>query len=250
MKAVIEALCLKHSTEGRRLEVEVEVLSDSCAARGAIMRAGPGPRMKHLHANTLFVQQYVNNGDVKVSAIEGEKNPVGLGTKALANEKIVSLLSLMNCFFVGRGEAEFSLALAGATSARIWWYNVGPFAFAVDLGRFDFYDALRALIALIVAYYLLKYLAKTTLEQLTGAWSEDDQLAELPTRKKRRYRTAPDDGKAPSALIKYSGDASSIPCDNCQLHESRRMTHQATQSDYTFKWWWKSPQLRCEPHAV
>ena len=74
VRAVIEALFMKHFAQGCQMPFAVKVLTDSSAAKGAVSRVGVGSRMKHLKANTLFIQQYIKNKDVRIEKTDTATN--------------------------------------------------------------------------------------------------------------------------------------------------------------------------------
>ena len=55
------------------LEAEFELLTDSSAAKGIIMRQGAG-RVKHLDIKSLWIQERENLGDLKVLKIPRLEN--------------------------------------------------------------------------------------------------------------------------------------------------------------------------------
>ena len=82
VKGAVEALYLKHFAEECQLPVKVMLLSDSSAARGVARRLGPGPRMKHLQANTLFVQQYIRSKELSLGTVGTLENLADLPSRS------------------------------------------------------------------------------------------------------------------------------------------------------------------------
>ena len=107
VKAVIEALYLKHFTESWKMPLKVKVFGDNSAARVALKRSGPGPRMKHLQANSLFVQQYIKDGTVLLGCVTTEENVADIGAKHLGHERLMKCLALLNCVIAARAEKDF-----------------------------------------------------------------------------------------------------------------------------------------------
>ena len=68
-----EGLALKNIYEEIGLEVEFELLTDSSAAKGMIMRQGAG-RVKHLDIKSLWIQEREGQGDLKVLKIPRLEN--------------------------------------------------------------------------------------------------------------------------------------------------------------------------------
>ncbi len=64
------------------IESEVEVLSDSSAARGHSQRRGLG-KMRHIQTRFLWVQERVAEKHVRITPIPGTKNPADILTKAV-----------------------------------------------------------------------------------------------------------------------------------------------------------------------
>jgi hypothetical protein len=64
------------------LDVQVEVLSDSSAARGHVARRGLG-KMRHIQTRYLWVQERVGEGHLKIACVLGTKNPADICTKSV-----------------------------------------------------------------------------------------------------------------------------------------------------------------------
>ena len=77
------------------LDMKVVVRSDSSAAIGMANRTGPG-RVKHLQLKSLFVQELVAQGKVKLEKIGTKVNTADLGTKHLTFERMRELLDLLD----------------------------------------------------------------------------------------------------------------------------------------------------------
>ena len=103
---MVAALYLKHFSEGSETPHTVRVLTDSTAAKGAVTRSGSGSRMKHLKANTLFVQQYIKSKEVAIAKVGTEENVADIGTKVLDNNRILQLLTLMGCVLCTEGYTD------------------------------------------------------------------------------------------------------------------------------------------------
>ena len=94
VKGVCEGLgvrSLDGDLGGGRLNIFLN--TDSSAAKGIACRRGVG-RVKHLEIRTLWVQDHVTKGDVRVAKVSGESNIADLLTKYLGPSKLRSLLSL------------------------------------------------------------------------------------------------------------------------------------------------------------
>ena len=79
------------------LQVPVRVWTDSSAALGISSRSGLG-KLRHLETHTLWVQEKVRTGAIKVLKVRGEVNPADLFTKHLASrDKVHQLVKLFGC---------------------------------------------------------------------------------------------------------------------------------------------------------
>jgi hypothetical protein len=67
------------------IDLKLEVLSDSSAARGFSQRKGLG-KMRHIQTRYLWVQERVHEGHLKISAIKGTQNPADVLTKAVSGQ--------------------------------------------------------------------------------------------------------------------------------------------------------------------
>ena len=88
------------------LDLPVTVWTDSSAAIGIATRSGLG-KLRHLETHTLWVQEKVRVGAIKVKKVRGEVNPADLFTKHLpSREKVHQLMKLFGCEYrSGRAEA-------------------------------------------------------------------------------------------------------------------------------------------------
>ena len=69
----MKALGLKHMLKDMGRLVDIEVLTDSSAAKGIVHRVGAG-KVEHVEAKPLWIQEYVENKTVKVSKVPREHN--------------------------------------------------------------------------------------------------------------------------------------------------------------------------------
>ena len=67
------------------IDLKLEVLSDSSAARGFSQRKGLG-KMRHIQARYLWVQERVHEGHLKITAIKGTQNPADVLTKPVSGQ--------------------------------------------------------------------------------------------------------------------------------------------------------------------
>ena len=101
------------------LDVPVTVWTDSSAAIGIASRSGLG-KLRHLETHTLWVQEKVRVGAIKVKKVRGEVNPADLFTKHLpSREKVHQLLGLFGCEYrAGRAESAPLLRPHGNDSCK------------------------------------------------------------------------------------------------------------------------------------
>ena len=90
-KGLCEALGIKGIARDMGLDLTIELLTDSSAARGIATRKGLG-KVKHLETRTLWVQDKVDAGVVAIKKIGGNDNPADILTKYLSGAKLQSLL--------------------------------------------------------------------------------------------------------------------------------------------------------------
>ena len=83
------------------VDLPIRVWTDSSAAMGICSRQGLG-KMRHLDAQTLWVQQAVRQKRFELKKVPGERNPADIFTKhSLTIEKLMNLVSLSTCHFTG-----------------------------------------------------------------------------------------------------------------------------------------------------
>ncbi len=80
---------------------------DSSAALGVVQRRGNG-KLRHVRVGTLWIQEVVEEGDLKVQKVDGEENPGDLCTKNVPGAKMTKFMEAMN-FSYEEGRAEVSL---------------------------------------------------------------------------------------------------------------------------------------------
>ena len=211
VKGTIEGLYVKHFMESWKMPLKARLRCDSSAARVALKRTGPGPRMKHIHANTLFVQQYVKNGELEVTAIGTDDNVADIGTKALKGERIAHFLVLMGCVVCGAAEPmgfnefnEYS-SVGAETLVEVVRTNYLHVEMDVDLRANIFFGMILAL-----AIY---------------------GLACVRVQVRDRFKN-PGANKHSTMVQTDAPDR-----ENAKI-----------QTDYTFKFKWQQPQIRYEPN--
>ena len=70
------------------VHLDIQLATDSSAAKGIASRTGLSKRTRHIAVHHLWLQERVENGDIVLEKIAGEKNPADLGTKHLVREKL------------------------------------------------------------------------------------------------------------------------------------------------------------------
>ena len=90
-------------------EVEPFIESDASSAISMAQRQGIGG-VRHMEARYLWVQEKVEEGELKVNKIKGEENPADLCTKNLPSKKVNNFMKMMS-FNYRDGRAEKSLEL-------------------------------------------------------------------------------------------------------------------------------------------
>ncbi|CAE7273338.1 unnamed protein product [Symbiodinium microadriaticum] len=81
---------------------------DSSSAKSLITRQGVG-RTRHLDGKLLWVQELSKQGYMQVSGVNTLRNPSDLGTKSLAQDRILCLLHMLNIVDVNNGNQSVGL---------------------------------------------------------------------------------------------------------------------------------------------
>ena len=92
---------------GMSLEGKVHV--DSAAAIGVVGRRGNG-KLRHVRVGSLWIQERVENGELKLQKVPGEWNPADLLTKGLSQAKTERFVGMASQKFAD-GRADASLRL-------------------------------------------------------------------------------------------------------------------------------------------
>ena len=109
VKMCSEAIGLTQLAEDWGLELEGQIWVDSSAAIGTIHRRGNG-KLRHVRVGSLWVQERVEDGELKVNKVAGEENPADLCTKHLPARKIDIFMADLD-FEYRDGRADNSLML-------------------------------------------------------------------------------------------------------------------------------------------
>ena len=92
VKGASEALGIKSVLGDWGKQVDITLYTDSSAAKGIAGRVGLSKRTRHIAVHHLWVQERVENGDISLKKVSGEKNPSDAATKYLTQETMARLL--------------------------------------------------------------------------------------------------------------------------------------------------------------
>ena len=115
-KGACEAIGLKGIAADMGLDLSIVLNTDSSAAKGIATRKGLG-KVKHLETRTLWVQEKVDQGIIRVKKVDGAHNVADMLTKYLSAAKLQLLLARL---LVAALEGRLPLAplLQGASETR------------------------------------------------------------------------------------------------------------------------------------
>ena len=89
------------------MDMEGKVMVDSAAAIGVVNRRGNG-KLRHVKVGMLWIQERVEEGELKIEKVKGENNPADLMTKYLAVKKVDQFMEDISQSFE-EGRADTSL---------------------------------------------------------------------------------------------------------------------------------------------
>lgn len=105
VKAGCSAIGLRALCVDLNIAVAVKLLTDSTAARGICNRRGVG-KVRHMDVQLLWLQEKVQNGELRLHKVSGHENAADLMTKYVDAATILRLSNIMNATFaVGRSDA-------------------------------------------------------------------------------------------------------------------------------------------------
>ena len=87
--AASEALFLRNVMQEARLgakSILINLWTDSSSAKSLVARGGPGKKSKHIELKYLFLQELVQDAQIKVLKVGTHDNPADLMTKYLSGE--------------------------------------------------------------------------------------------------------------------------------------------------------------------
>ena len=79
--------------------------TDSSGAKGILQRQGAG-RLRHLSCRTLWLQQLISAGIIKLCSVSGSINPADIGTNRLSAPRLRSLMSVLGSYNRDTGALE------------------------------------------------------------------------------------------------------------------------------------------------
>ena len=86
LKTSAEVLGVMSMLQDWGIECAVKLWTDSSAAKGIASRVGLSKRTRHIAVHHLWVQERVENKELAVGKVAGEKNPADIGTKYVSQE--------------------------------------------------------------------------------------------------------------------------------------------------------------------
>ena len=107
--------------------------TDSSGAKGILQRQGVG-RLRHLSCRTLWLQQLISAGIIKLCSVSGSINPADIGTKRLSAPRLRSLMSVLGLYNRDTGALEGSDDPGKVFIKR---YNVRALVCALSLRNFQ-----------------------------------------------------------------------------------------------------------------
>ena len=93
-KGACEAIGIKGLASDMGVRLSITMCTDSSAAKGIATRKGLG-KVKHLETRTLWVQDKVDQGIIKIRKVDGNHNVADLLTKYLSGPKLQTLLAML-----------------------------------------------------------------------------------------------------------------------------------------------------------
>ena len=109
VKMSAELIGITQLAEEWGMSLQGKVHIDSAAAIGVIGRRGNG-KLRHVRVGSLWIQERVETGELRVQKVPGEWNPADLMTKCLGQAQVERFVGMASQKFVD-GRAEASLRL-------------------------------------------------------------------------------------------------------------------------------------------
>ena len=109
VKTCTELIGLAQLARDSGIELECNVYVDSAAAIGVVNRRGAG-KLRHVKVGMLWIQERMEDEELKVHKVRGDQNMADLMTKYLPRKKIDELMESLGQVFVdGRADASLEL---------------------------------------------------------------------------------------------------------------------------------------------
>ena len=109
VKTCTELIGLAQLVRDWGIDLECNVYVDSAAAIGVVNRRGAG-KLRHVKVGMLWIQEKMEDEELKVHKVKGDQNMADLMTKYLPRRKIDELMnSLGQAFMEGRADASLEL---------------------------------------------------------------------------------------------------------------------------------------------
>ena len=133
-KGAAEGLGVKSLLADKGLEVNVEVITDSSAAKGTTSRIGIG-KIEHLDVGWLWIQELVKRGTIFLKKVNGKVNPADFVTKPKNAAETLRLSSAVGfelvirkranetfCGFLSRAMKSGKESAGERATTMDWWF--------------------------------------------------------------------------------------------------------------------------------
>lgn len=95
-RCAVKALYVRNLLKFLRIPCDIELETDSSAAKGCSARLGAGKRMRHLEMQQFFLQGLIKDGQVVVNKVKGTEQIADIGTKHLTWPVLSKMLNMMD----------------------------------------------------------------------------------------------------------------------------------------------------------
>ena len=79
-------------------QIIINLHTDSSAAKSLVSRSGPGRKTRHIQATCLYLQDLIQDGQVKIFKVRTEENVADIFTKYLSGEIMERLSAMLNVY--------------------------------------------------------------------------------------------------------------------------------------------------------
>lgn len=115
-RCAVEALYVRSLLKFLRIRVDIELETDSSAAKGTVGRLGAGKKMRHLQVQEFYLQGLVKQGLISVKKVKGTEQVADLGTKYLSWPVMQKLLGMLDVKLLTFGGAAILPKCEAASS--------------------------------------------------------------------------------------------------------------------------------------